>query len=59
MDLNIHKDRQAEIEEKGFEVKYRNNYQGNANWLTGVRIPYDNMPLKEVVELVKEAGGTD
>lgn len=52
LDLCLNRSFTPEIEMLGFEVKYRNNFQGRAGWLTGWRIPQSTLNSKP--ELVAE-----
>jgi len=40
IDLNISRDSEAKLEKEGFEVRFTNNFQGRADWLTGWRVPH-------------------
>jgi len=40
IDLDISRDYEADLKEEGFEVRFTNNFQGRAGWLTGWRVPH-------------------
>jgi len=41
LDLRLPPEQADEIRKQGFEVIPRDNFQGRAGWLTGVRVPHD------------------
>ncbi len=55
MDLRLPQVRQSATEQQGFAVRPRANWQAKANWLTGIRIPYDCIPATRVAALIEEA----
>jgi len=55
IDVRVSPDRSDELGRKGFEVKYRNNFQGRAGWLTGLLVPHDTANLDVIVDLAVEA----
>ena len=57
LDLRIPKDKAEQVRAKGFAVRERDNYQGRAGWLTGVRVAHDTGRLAEVVTLAVDALG--
>lgn len=55
IDVRVSPDRSDELRRKGFEVQYRNNFQGRAGWLTGLLVPHDTASLDVIVDLAVEA----
>jgi len=55
IDLCINRNFRKELKQAGFEVKYRDNFQGRADWLTGWRIPQSTLNLKPVLKWLGKA----
>jgi len=54
IDLNISPDSEkAKLEKEGFEVRFNNNFQGRAGWLTGWRVPHTTSIEKVMKWLLK------
>ena len=49
IDLKIEPNFANEIRRTGFEVNLKNNFQGNANWLTGWYVPHSTTKVDYVV----------
>ena len=47
--------RAEELRAKGVVVQPRENYQGRAGWLTGVRVPYDTLQSDAIIRLALDA----
>jgi len=57
IDIRLAADRAAEVRSLGFQVRPRDNYQGRAGWLTGLRVPYNTDKIGLLIELAREALG--
>lgn len=57
IDVRVDADRIDEVSALGIEVRPRENYQWQAGWLTGVRVPYEADLSGAVVGLILEALG--
>ena len=45
----------VELRKAGFEVRPRKNFQGNAEWLTGWRVPQSTRDVSTVVSWIRRA----
>lgn len=48
--LCISRDYAKELRKAGFEIRYVNNFQGRAGWLTGWRVPHSAKNLRTVMK---------
>jgi len=55
IDLNISRKFEKDIRKEGFNIKYINNYQGRAGWLTGWKIPHSTQDVDAVVSWLCKA----
>lgn len=55
IDLNISRENEDFLRESGFTVKYVNNFQGRAGWLTGWQVPHDTQDIDIVASWVLKA----
>ena len=55
IDLCISRNFTKRIRRLGFEVKFRNNFQGRAGWLTGWQVPKSTLNLEPVVKYLCKA----
>lgn len=55
IDLHIKREHEPELIRQGFTIKYVNNYQGRAGWLTGWRIPHNEAHAATVVKWLLQA----
>lgn len=55
IDLSISQSFTKKIRQMGFEVKFRNNFQGRAGWLTGWEVPKSTLNLEPVVKYLCKA----
>jgi hypothetical protein len=55
IDLHISQDSKAELEKAGFEVRFIDNFQGKAGWLTGWRVPHTTKNIKTVMAWLLKA----
>lgn len=55
IDLCISRNFTTELKKHGFGVKYRDNFQGRADWLTGWRIPQSTLNPKPAVKWLCKA----
>lgn len=53
IDINISRDKESDLKE--FDIKYKDNFQGQAGWLTGLYIPYDLKHYETIKNLAFEA----
>ena len=51
LDIRVPKEQESRLVPKGFAVHRRDNWQGQAGWLTGIRVPHDTTRLDGVVRL--------
>lgn len=49
IDLNIGQGSETDLQEAGFEVRFTDNFQGKAGWLTGWRVPHNTKKIKTVM----------
>ena len=50
IDLAISRKFEQELQKAGYEVRYSNNYQGRAGWLTGWYVPHSTKDIKKVMK---------
>ena len=50
IDLAIDRKFEQEIKNAGFRVRYANNFQGRAGWLTGWYVPHSTKDIKKVMK---------
>lgn len=51
IDLDIDRKFEQELRKAGYEVRYSNNYQGRAGWLTGWYVPlFSTKDIKKVMK---------
>lgn len=55
LDLRLSAERADEVRRSGLKVRPRNNYQGRAGWLTGVRVPHDTDRADLALQLILDA----
>ena len=55
IDLYISTEREADLQKADFEVRYVNNFQGRAGWLTGWRVPHTTKNIKTVAKWLLKA----
>lgn len=55
IDLCIGREFEEKLQRAGFKVKYINNYQGRAGWLTGWHVPHDTKKLNIVLKWITKA----
>jgi hypothetical protein len=55
IDARVSPARAEELRAKGIVVRPRENYQGRAGWLTGVRVPYDTPHIDAITRLAMDA----
>ena len=55
IDLRIDREFEDELKRAGFKVKYINNFQGRAGWLTGWKVPHDTKKLKFIMRMLYKA----
>jgi len=55
IDLCIRRSFTKELRRLGFEVKFRNSFQGRAGWLTGWQVPKSTLNLEPVVKYLCKA----
>jgi hypothetical protein len=55
LDLRVPPEHANALAEQGFEVRPRNNFQGKAGWLTGLRVPGGTKRLDVILDLAQEA----
>jgi len=55
IDLYISTKCEADLRKSGFEVRYVNNFQERAGWLTGWRVPHNTTNIKTVVKWLLKA----
>ena len=55
LDIRISANRAEELQQLGFQVRPRNNYQHKAGWLTGLVVPKDTDKLDKVAAIALEA----
>ena len=59
IDLHISQDLGADLQKAGFEVRFTNNFQGQAHWLTGWRVPHITKDIKTVIIWLLKAFNDD
>jgi len=55
IDLYVGRRFEAQLHRAGFEVRYVNNFQGRAGWLTGWRVPHTTTSIKTVLKWLLKA----
>ena len=55
IDLCISRKFEIDLRKAGFKVKYVNNYQGRAGWLTGWRVPHSTKNVTLIVKWLCKA----
>ena len=55
IDVHISQDLAADLQKAGFEVRFTNNFQGRARWLTGWRVPHSTKNIKTVMTWLLKA----
>lgn len=55
IDLSISQSFTKKIRQMGFKVKFRNNFQDRAGWLTGWQVPQSTLNLEPVIEYLCQA----
>jgi hypothetical protein len=50
IDLCISREHEKDLQNQGYIVKYHNNYQGRAGWLTGWRVPHNTENIETVMK---------
>jgi hypothetical protein len=55
IDLCIGREFEEDIRREGFKVRYVNNYQGRAGWLTGWLVPHDTKKMNIVITWLLKA----
>jgi len=55
IDLCISRKHEKDLQNQGYIVKYHNNYQGRAGWLTGWLVPHSKKDVKLVVKWLCKA----
>jgi len=55
LDIRVPVEHADQLHSRGFEVKPRNNFQGQSGWLTGLIVPNDFNRLDTIVALASEA----
>jgi len=55
VDVRVSAELQEDLEQSGFQVRPRDNYQAKAGWLTGLIVPHDCKELGVVVDLALAA----
>jgi len=55
IDLNLPRDFEADLERAGFVITHRDNFQGQAGWLTGWHVPHGWERIEEVTKWLRLA----
>ena len=55
IDLHIESSYVSELEKEGFVIKPRDNFQGQAGWLTGWHVPHDTKKICVVIKWLLKA----
>ena len=55
IDLDIDRKFEQELRKAGYEVRYSNNYQGRAGWITGWYVPQSTTDVKTVLKWLSKA----
>ena len=55
VDLHIEPSRANELEKEGFLIKPRDNFQGQAGWLTGWKVPHSSTDISPIVNWICKA----
>jgi hypothetical protein len=50
IDLCISREHEKDLQNQGYIVKYHNNYQGRAGWLTGWKVPHNTENIDTVMK---------
>ncbi len=59
INLNMSRDSEAGLREANFEVRFIDNFQGKAGWLTGWRVPHTTKNIKTVMTWLLKAFNED
>jgi len=55
IDLHIEPSYVSELEKEGFVIKPRDNFQGQAGWLTGWQVPHLTNKIEAVIKWLRKA----
>jgi len=55
IDLCISREHEKDLQKQGYIVKYQNNFQGRAGWLTGWHVPHSTEDLEQIVNWLCKA----
>lgn len=55
IDLCISREHEKDLQNQGYIVKYHNNYQGRAGWLTGWQVPHSTTDVDFVAQWLCKA----
>lgn len=55
IDIHIEPSYVSELEKEGFVIKPRDNFQGQAGWLTGWQVPHDTKKMSVVIKRLLNA----
>ena len=59
LDLMVSADLSVDLEQRGFEVRPRDNFQAKSGWLTGLIVPHGTDKFADVVKLAMQALATE
>lgn len=59
IDLHISRNSKTALQEEDFEVRFSNNFQGKAGWLTGWRVPHTTENVEAVMKWLLKALNKD
>lgn len=55
IDVDVSRNQEPELIKKGFDIQYRNNFQGQAGWLTGLNLQYNSINYETIRDIAIEA----